>query len=54
LLITQNDQCYFPACEVLLVSNIFIGAEKHLVSGVQPFESVHRFPAHASQSGERM
>src|SRR5471032_501065 len=31
LLITKYDQCNFPSRKVLLVSDIFVGAEKHFV-----------------------
>jgi hypothetical protein len=36
---------------VLLVSDVFVGAQKHVVNQLlRPVESVRRFPVHASQS----
>ena len=31
LLVTENDERDFPACKVLLVLDIFVGAQKHFV-----------------------
>jgi hypothetical protein len=34
LLVGKNNQCNFPARKVLLVSDVFVGAQKHFVPGL--------------------
>ncbi len=33
MLVTEDDERNFPLCKVLLISDILVGAEKHVVSG---------------------
>ena len=33
LRVAKNDQCNFPPGEILLISDVLVGAEKHFVPG---------------------